>query len=486
MTSRRKFLLNSAAVLAAVQFRPKLFAQSSSAPLTIEVDPNNELATMPQTFTGLSYESAQLGHPDFFTGKNEGLIALVKRLGSEGVLRIGGNTSDYATWSDNDAAAEKNHTPQAFGPDAGTAAKTASVITPLAIRNLKDFLDATGWKAIYGLNLRHGTASMAVAEAKYVAKTLGPTLLFFQIGNEPDLFRDDNSKTRWTFEQYWKKWTEFRDAVAKAVPGALFGAPDVAVDYEWLVDTAKKKPQIEMLTGHYYAEGPPSDPKMTIDYLLHRGRNQASGQIALVHQAVQILGKPFRMSEGNSCYSGGKPGVSNTFASALWGGDYMLQVAAAGYVGVNLHGGGNGHYTPIAGSNTSGFVARPVYYGMLLAGRFRGGTLVGTTISDQSPAQNMTAFCARAGDRWKMAIFNKASSAVDIVIPQVPQDIAGDIYLLQAPEISSESGVTFGGSQVGGHGEFHSRPQSHFNASSGEISYRVPAYTAALLVSNAG
>lgn len=484
MTSRRNFLLNSAAVLAAAPFGSRLFAQSSTAPLTIEVDPNNELATMPETFSGLSYESAQLGHPDFFTGKNAQLIALVKRLGAQGVLRIGGNTSDFASWSDNDAAAQENHTPQAIGPDAGTAAKTASVITPLAIRNLRDFLDATGWQAIYGLNLRHGTAAMAAAEAKYVAKTLGPTLLFFQIGNEPDLFRDDNSTKHWTFDQYWKKWTEFRDAVAKAVPGARFGAPDVAVNYEWLVETAKKKPEIEMLTGHYYAEGPPSDPKMTIDYLLHRGRNQASGQIALVNQAVEILGKPFRMAEGNSCYSGGKPGVSNTFASALWGGDYLLQVAAAGFVGVNLHGGGNGYYTPIAGSLSSGFTARPVYYGMLLAGSFLGDTLVATTISEQSPSQNVTAFCARADDRWKMAIFNKASAAVDIVVPEVPQSIAGDIYLLRAPEIASESGVTFGGSQVGSNGEFHLQPQGHFDASSGEIRYHIAPYTAALLVSN--
>lgn len=469
----------------------ELFAESTAPRVTIEIDPRRRLSTMPQTFVGLSYESAQLGHPNFFSGENTGLIALFRRLASNGVLRLGGNTSDYATWSSNNAAAARNHTPDAFGPDAGTAAKTASVITPKAIQNLKDFLDATGWTAIYGLNLRHGTPQMAAAEAAYVAETLGPRLLFFQIGNEPDLFRKDNGQ-RWTFDHYWKEWTEFRDAVAKSSPGARFGAPDVADHYDWVVNVAEKKPEIEMLTGHYYAEGPPSNPKMDIAYLLRRGRNQAPKQIALVKQAVQILGKPFRMTEGNSCYDGGKPGVSNTFASALWGGDYMLQVAEAGYVGVNFHGGGYGVYTPIAGSVRSGFTARPVYYGMLLAGMFRGSTLVATTVSssEASPAsatpqapENVTAFCGKDDDRWKLAIFNKTPTAIEAFIPGLPLSISGDVYLLKAPAITSESGVTLGGSEVESHGEFHLKPQSTVQASSGQIIYRIPPYTAVMMVS---
>ena len=65
----------------------------------------NTLVTMPRDFTGLSYESAQLGHPDFFSASNTALIGLFKRLTPEGVLRIGGNTEEYTTWSANDADA---------------------------------------------------------------------------------------------------------------------------------------------------------------------------------------------------------------------------------------------------------------------------------------------------------------------------------------------------------------------------------------------
>jgi hypothetical protein len=64
-------------------------------------------------------------------------------------------------------------------------------------------------------------------------------------------------------------------------------------------------------------------------------------QIAAAGRAVADSGGlGFRMTEGNSCFGGGKPGVSDALASALWAMDYMLYVASKGYVGVNLHGGG--------------------------------------------------------------------------------------------------------------------------------------------------
>ena len=43
---------------------------------------------------------------------------------------------------------------------------------------------------IYGLNLWHGTPENAAAEAAYVFETLGPRLICFQIGNEPDMDHD--------------------------------------------------------------------------------------------------------------------------------------------------------------------------------------------------------------------------------------------------------------------------------------------------------
>jgi len=461
-----------------------LWSQADSSQLIFSVNPQQKLATVPLNFTGLSYESAQLGHPAFFSKENESLIGLFRRLGTQGVLRIGGNTGEYTSWSENDADAAKNNTPQAIGPDAGSAAKTASILTPLAIRNLNDFIvKVGGWQIIYGLNLWHGTPENAAAEAAYVAKTLGPRLICFQMGNEPDYDHEAGSKEHWTFDHYWDRWQTFQAAVKQAVPTAHFAGPDVTQKgYSWVSTMAEKHPDIDFLTAHYYAEGPPADPKMTLDYLLRRGNDPGSDEIAIVQAATKELGKGFRMSEGNSCFHGGKPGVSDTVASALWSGDYMLQVAQAGYLGVNLHGGGNGLYTPIAGSLEEGFTARPVYYGMLLAERFAGSTLVSASLSAQSPAQNVTGFAAWSGGDWKLALFNKAPAPVRIKITGLgntkPQAAA---TYLHGRAIDEKQGVTFGDSSVGPDGSFSPKPQISFAMQHGSGGFEIPAYTAAYI-----
>jgi hypothetical protein len=484
LTTRRSFLTGAASTAALASRPARLWAQAGSSELTFSVDPKQRLATIPLNFTGLSYESAQLGHPAFFSAGNTALIGLFRRLGAQGVLRIGGNTEEYTTWSDNDADAAKNDTPQAIGPDAGTAAKTASILTPIAIRNLKDFITKVGdWRINYGLNLWHGTPENAAAEAAYVAKTLGSKLISFQIGNEPDYDHDAGSKEHWTFDHYWDRWQTFHAAVKQAVPSARFAGPEVTQNgYGWLTLMAEKHPDIDFLTAHYYAEGPPANPKMTLEYLLHRGNDPATTEIAAVQGATKILGKGFRMSEGNSCFHGGKPGVSDTVASALWSGDYMLQVAQAGYLGVNLHGGGNGLYTPIAGSLEDGFVARPVYYGMLLAERFVGSTLVAASLSTQSADQNVTGFAAVDGHDWKLALFNKAPVPVSVKIAGLEHTKAkAEATFLHGRAIDEKQGVTFGDSSVGPDGSFSPKPQTSFAVQRGSGTIELPAYTAAYI-----
>jgi uncharacterized protein YfiM (DUF2279 family) len=172
----------------------------------------------------------------------------------------------------------------------------------------------------------------------------------------------------------------------------------------------------------------------------------------------------------------------------LWSGDYMLQVAQAGYIGVNLHGGGNGLYTPIAGDTPQGFVARPVFYGMMLAQRFAGGTFVEASLSGQSDAQNVTAFAAQSGSgdshgahRLKLAIFNKADAPVRIKMTGLPIAGKARAWWLKAPAIDSLDGVTFGGSRVETDGAFHPRAESEIAVRNGGGSLELPGYSAAYI-----
>src|SRR5690348_11129895 len=113
---RRDLLRLSVAMPAAALVAPYARAEAPKPiPLRLTLNPDRILATVPTDFIGLSYESATLSDPTFFTPDNSQLIGLVRRLASSGILRIGGNTSEYSAWSPSNTRA--NSAPETIGPD---------------------------------------------------------------------------------------------------------------------------------------------------------------------------------------------------------------------------------------------------------------------------------------------------------------------------------------------------------------------------------
>lgn len=171
--SRREFC-SITAVLAttALNVPRSLLAQSSLVQVSLAIDPASILAKVPSDFMGLSYESGQLAYSDFFAPQNNALIQMFRTLSPAGVLRLGGNLSEFMVWSDTEPATP----PEAgglVGPDPGHRELRTFTITPNSIRNLQGFLSATGWRCIYGLNLGGGTVEQALAEGAFVAKPWG-------------------------------------------------------------------------------------------------------------------------------------------------------------------------------------------------------------------------------------------------------------------------------------------------------------------------
>lgn len=450
-------------------------AASKPVKSVLAINTANAVASVPVNFTGLSYESAQLAHPDFFSSSNRGLLSFVRTLGRQGVLRIGGNTSEFTVWSSNAPAAAPEG---AVGPDTGSRKLSQFTITAEAIRNLAMFVKAVDWQLIYGLNLGKGTPEQAAEEAVAVSKAAGRSLIEFQIGNEPDLFhRNGQRPADWRFSDYFAQWKQFANAVRKAVPDARLAAPDVASNVEWIVEFAKQgASEIIELSGHYYAEGPPQNPAMNIERLLHPSA-RLERNIPIIQQASRESGKPYRMTETNSCYGGGKAGVSDTFASALWGGDYMLQLMQAGFVGINFHGGGEGHYTPIASRGRADFSARPVYYGMLLAGQFAGAELVRCTLN--ANGMNATAYAATTSSEVRAAVFNKdAQQAIQVEIRS-----RGDarLWRLSGPSLDSKTGVTLAGAAVKSDGSWSPAHEERVRSKHGSVRLEVPAASAVLV-----
>ncbi len=410
---------------------------------------------------------------------------MVRRLGKQGVLRIGGNTSEYCFWNPQATKAEeeaaKNQGP--MGPDPGHKPAVDRKITPLAIRNLRDFIDATGWTLIYGLNMGKGTAADAADEAAYVMKTIGKEkLVAFQLCNEPDLFsRNGIRKPDYNAQQFNDEWKQFFDAIRARVPNAPFAGPDTAYGQDWLVPFASRfKRDVKFLSSHYYAEGPPTDPSMTIERLLTNPKLKE--QFEGMQHVLKETGLPFRLAETNSCYAAGKQGVSDTFASALWGADLMYQLAQSGGMGINLHGGGYGWYTPIAGTPQNGFVARPIYYGMLLFEQAGPGTLIATTIGP-GVNESLSAYGLRSTDgKLKVVLFNKSLDRALRVKIAPGQPVGRATCLrLYAPRIEDTVDTTLGAAQVGSSGAWSPLQQPSLPIESGEASLEMPAASAALV-----
>jgi hypothetical protein len=396
---------------------------------------------IPVDYCGFSYESMQLASPALFSPGNRDLISIYRELTSRGVLRLGGNTSAFTTFTGEPMTGADPLVAQ--GPSTSKAEKRSFPVSTTAIDNLRGFLDATGWTCIYGLNMAQGTAENAVAEAAYVQKVLGPKLVCFQVGNEPDAWPTRYVPANWGPADYLDEWKKFRAVLVEKIPGLKLAGPDISNKMPFLTAFAAEIPrqarEVIMLTAHYYAMGPARSPGATLDQLLIPVPNQRTGDIDKMVAVVRPTGLPFRMTEGNSCWAGGQPGVSDTHASALWCGDMMLQFAKAGCIGVNMHGCGNGFYTPIAGGISAGFVRRPEFYGMLLAQRFVGSILANTTL--QCESDRVTAYAASGADGKKMAVvFNKTVQPLRL-------ELSGDIswgsrgLLLTGPSLESKDGT---------------------------------------------
>ncbi len=481
---RRQFLRATAAS-AAVAAMPKalLADDETTVPGRLTLQPNQPGHRMAKDFLGVSYETRQLSQPEFFSAQNAALAGFFRTLGT-GVLRIGGNSSEFGIWTPSPGAMAQSKENATFGPDTGHGPSPTYMTTPQAIRNLREFLDMIGWRAIYGLNLGKGTTAQAADEAAFVSKTLGDRLICFQIGNEADLYRNNGLRPRsYDYADFARDWRKFHDAVKARVPGAQFAGPDTAGPGTWVDEFAQEfGKDVMLLTTHYYAEGPASDPSMNIDRLL-RPNPKWDDAMPKIRQAMAESHLPYRLSETNSCYGGGKPGVSNTFASSLWALDLMLQLCAFGGSGINFHSGGYGWYAPVVGTLENGFVARPEYYAMLLASQLVGGKMVASHLDAAETNSLFVSYAlTNAQGKLQMVVINKdAQKNLRLTVQGNAHTERISVQRLISPQLEDEQDTTFAGGQVGGNGAWKPERIERARVSNGSANVSIPAGSAALL-----
>lgn len=478
-TSRRGFLaataLSCGQILTSRAFGA-LKSSASSQPVRVAIDATRTMGAIPPDFTGLGFEISSVATDNLLTSANRTYVQLVRTLGKRGVVRVGGNTSDYSM----------------FKPQAKLRSTSkGTIINQESLNRLGSFLDATGWQLIWGLNLGSGTTQDAIEESRVVARVVKDKLLAFEIGNEPDLFVHEGHRPRgYSYENYLEDYRRFKSALRAALPGVPFAGPDVAGDNEWVKRFAKDEgSDLKLLTHHYYRGGA-SNPASTLDLLLH-GDPKLASTLATLRQISEQAHLPFRICETNSFSGGGKPGVSNTFGSALWMLDYMLTVAFGGGSGVNIETGVNqldfiSSYSPIHDAGKGVYSAAPGYYGMLaFAYAGRGEKLA----LDYDPGPiNLTAYATLQGQhRIAVTIVNKdVSQKAEVEIFAKQHLSRASAMRLAGPSLESQQGVTFAGAAVASNGTWQPANVESIRVRGNSGTISVPAGSAVVVIVERG
>ena len=416
---------------------------------------------------GFGYETSAVAQAGYFTDQNRALVQLYRNLSHQGLIRIGGNISDHTRFEPDGVAT--------VNPE-----ERVTIINESSLKNLASFARATGWKVMWGLNLGSGTKEQAVQEAVAVDHALGANLQSFEIGNEVDLMR----RYARDFDAYHAAYAEYKSAIRAKLPHAVFSGPDVAGNLSFVEKFVASEANDMRLATHHYYRGGASSPRATLQALLARdeGFDRRLDQLRALCAQHHL---DFRINEVNSFSGGGKPGVSDTFGSALWCLDYMFDLASHGCSGVNMETDINqhafiSHYSPIVHDTNGHCTARPEYYAVLAFAMAGHGRLTKTTLSKSDI--NCTAYSTQSNDSsWVIVINKDFAKDAQVDLEVAGKSGAAKLYRLMAPSIESKDHVTLSGSSVADDGTWTPSDPEVIPISQGHVQFPL-AHASAVLI----
>jgi len=212
---------------------------------------------------------------------------------------------------------------------------------------------------------------------------------------------------------------------------------------------------IALLTAHHYITGQ-ANPAATLEFMLQEEK-KFQPALAKFQAASESVHVPWRMCETASFSGGGKAGVSDTFASALWALDYLFVLASYGCSGVNMETGVNhlgviSKYTPISDDLAGHHGAAPEYYGLLAFAEAAKGEQLSLALD--AGGLNLTAYATRSGSNVTLTMINKDMNRdASIAITGIAAKQAR-VMRLTAPSLTATTGITLGGASVDGSGKW--------------------------------
>ncbi len=189
----------------------------------------------------------------------------------------------------------------------------------------------------------------------------------------------------------------------------------------------------------------------------------------------------------NSVSGGGKTGVSDTFASALWVLDTLFNMASVGVNGVNIHTLPNAGYQLFNFSQTGSSwqaLVHPEYYGMLMfAQAFPAGAHL-LPVSVAGGPVKVWATAAPDGKTRVVLINKETTTPVTVQVNLANSSGPATLERLTAPSVTATSGVTLGGQGFGNStktGTLGPQQTASVQPLLGSYAVTLPAGSAALL-----
>jgi hypothetical protein len=401
------------------------------AVVTVSLDPRAATVNVPSDFEGFGIEAGNVCAMVRLFASDPAFARLFTNLGP-GTIRVGGNSLEGVQWS----------------PDGSASCSTGhSVFTRTLLDQFFAFARAAGWKVTWGLPLRTFDPATYADEGTYALASGSNSILSLEFGNEPDNYG-------LPFSTYLGEWQAYDAALQPKVAALPLSGPGTA-GTAWIPDYLEAEAgRTLFVTAHFYITCASSHPTIA-DLLSPHSIAVEVATFDRIAAAAHAHGLGYAVNEANNYCLGGMPGVSDVFASALWGADFLFTALEQGAARVNLEGVPNdaqgnwpphlNYYSPI---NRDGSVA-PLYYAMLLFHAAAAGGKV-VSVSLTTGGANVSAHGVLGGDgRLRVILINKelARPATIGITTTVPYHTA-DALWLQAPSLGAMTGVTLGSSQV--------------------------------------
>ena len=451
-------------------------SSAPGCPISVSLDIKDPGRTLPAAFSGLSYEMALVlpgsNGAYFFGPENKALVGMFQTLGIKS-LRVGGNTAER---------------------------DTVAIPGKADIDSLFAFAEAAGVEVIYTLPLGRSHPQASAELAKYVMEHYRSNLTCFCLGNEPEKLAKDYASYREMFARPIEVITAATNAPEAKFCGPSTTHKNAAWARQFAGDFGNDR-RIALVTQHEY----PARSGLSVvsaaagcDTLLSAG---LIGTYETLHKefvpAVLTNGQRFRLEEANSFSNGGAPDVSDAFASALWGLDYLFWWAAHGAEGINFHSGGYVAGTrprvpmryAVFWNSDDGFAAHPLAYALKAFELAGTGRLVTANLTSNPAHLNLTAYCVLGQDgSLRVILINKEygpnARAAQVTLDSGNTCRGGQVMFLTAPggDVQAKSGVTLGGAAIGSNGAWKGswKPLTTPNEN-GQFNVSLPAAAAAIV-----